>query len=347
MSAIRRAIALTPALVIGMMACDLFSPNKIPDDAPGVAVSGLGTICPSSSDCLAWTADSKTVYLFTGFSTNGPSLVALDPATKAVRLVGSVAITARAPVVAPDGATIFFSVPGQASGYDVNRMSVATGVATLVTTASSSNILITPDGSAIAFHAAGSGVADTIVLLDLASGARRATTIMKRNVLRSWASDGTRLILNVVPPSDLVAVQIWHVDTGVRDTIPSGAWTPLLRDLRWSGGAFRALFATNPSTPVYTDTSLSGGPAITYRPPATDRVVWLPDRSAIMAITDRLFCGEQDCNIDRFEFLYVTATKSSIFGSINGRTLPVLAVSPDGHWVAYEESSGPLYLLSR
>jgi hypothetical protein len=355
-SAGRRAIAVTLALAVETTACsDLFNPQA-PIDAPGVPVTGLGFECPSTSDCMRWSADSKTLYLVTQLAAPlGASLVAVDPATHAFRRIGSIDGTATALALSPDDTAMYFSVAADTTrtGYDIYRMSLADGATTTVTKAGFRSIsLVSPDGSALAFHALGSSsAADTIVLLDLASGARRATTVVVGSELAAFSSDGTQLLMRsglTDPPT----IQIWHVTTGARDMIPSGAWAKTLVSLRWSGGRSRALFFVNAPGPIaYTDTTIGGGPATTYTATRhTNAIAWVPDRSAVFLAIQSAHCyGTEECVEYHFELVYTTATRTTSLGTVNGSAnypFRAFAASPDGRWLAHATAYGHLYLLN-
>jgi hypothetical protein len=360
-SAARSAIALTLALALGMMACSdllhILLTSTPPADSPGVPVTGLNIQCFTTFPCATWSADSKTLYIVANrMAPVGGSLQAVDPATHTFRRIASIDTLAVAPVFSPDGATMFFSVaenPARTT-HDIYRMSLATGATTAVTKAASSDILISPDGTALAYHVlASSPAADTVALLDLASGARRATTV-GGGVLGAFSADGTRLIMN----SGLI--QIWHVATGGRDTLRiafgTAFGTRMLRGIRWSGGDFRLLFSNaDYPTRVLTDTSLGGGAAITYSHASIDvqGIAWLPDRSAvILAVGSIAPCGPADCNntLYHYDFVYATATMTTTLGTVTAATnvqpFLVFAASPDGHWLAHAEFTA-LYLLNQ
>ena len=351
MSAPHRAMAPSVALAIGIMACSDPLTTHFPADSPGVAVPGVNFHngwCTTGSDCMTWSADSKTLYLVENLSPPlGGSLRAVDAATHTVRRIGGIDTRAAAPALSPDGTMMYFAVPADTtnSSYDIRRMSLADGSTTVVTSASSRDFLVSPDGAALAYHARGGPSApDTVVLLDLASGARRASTVVTPKTLGAFSADGTRLIMYSGVP-DPGAIQVWHVATGARDTIPFPTRARYLEAARWSRGDFRLLLtATN--YPGLTDMSVGGGAAITYSS-GTSQSVWLSDRAAIWVASWSTICGPNNCNMKRYEFAYVTATKATTVGSLNEKNFYLLAASPDGRWLAHVADDGTLYLLNQ
>jgi hypothetical protein len=352
--ALVRAILLAFA-VSTIIACEDPFTNGAPAASPGVVVPGIADLCPVDFDsfgCMAWSADSKTLYIGAGVGTKSvPSLIAVDPATLASRVVGPIDATTFVLEPSADGTAIYFTAAdpepsGMPSvGAFIRRMSLIDGSVTTIATTRNPNILVSPDGTALAYHAANTTNfgTDTIVMLDLRSGTRRATTIeIGFNILTAFSADGTEL--SIVPSAP--AVHIWHLATGMRDTILDRRANSGCCNVAWSGGAFHIL-TSSLDAPTFTDTSLAGGSSVTYtaaRDP--NQFQWQPDRSAMLTVSPSTICRPQDCS-KHWDFDYVTATNVVTVGAASYGLLPYVSASPDGHWVAHTEGSGPLYLLHR
>lgn len=350
MSTISRATAPILALVVAVMACSLTDP-KTPGEAPGTAVAGFSGDCQSGVGCLVWSPDSKTLYAVTKLAAEGGSLMEVDPSTAIALRKRSIDPAAGGLVMSPDGATLFYSVPDNPARttYSIYRMAMASGTVTAVASASSTDILVSPDGTALAYHAApGTSTADTVVLLDIAAGTRRATTVLNICGLRAFSGDGTRIALNTAL-SDAAPIQIWNVTTGARVLVVTPAWANYLRDVRWVANDFRALYnTTGDAAAVLRDTALSGGAAVTYAGGSNgSHLLWRPEGPAVFTAVQSTFCGNTDCNLYHYDFVYSTPTGTTNFGSINRWYLNQFVASPDGHWLAHVESFGPIYLLNR
>jgi hypothetical protein len=350
MPASRRAIVLAFAIST-IIACEDPFTNGAPADSPGAVVPGIANVCPFGFGCSAWSADSKTLYIVAGVKLlqGLGSLMAVDAATLTSRVVGPIDVETVVLAPTADGAGIYFEAPDPAppGGWLIKRMSLSDGATTTVAkNLGQFNFVVSPDGTAVAYHAPSSTLAaDTIVVLDLSSGMRRATTIMAGfNTLAAFSADGTQV--SIIPNAR--SIQIWHLTTGARDTIPVSRANSVLSGAAWSGGAFRVLLRAFVGAKTFTDTSLAGGSALTYTVEQDpSRFLWLPDRSAMWTIPETPICGPQDCTLKRFDFVYTTATKALTVGDANSVGLLLLSASPDGHWVAHAEGPDALYLLHR
>lgn len=344
-----RAIALTVALS-GIVACENPFANGPLPHPPGVPVSGLTYSCPRD-DCGAWSADSKTLYIAARVGTSSvTSLVAVDPVTLTVRTVGRIDHVFGL-VSSADGAAVYFVATDTAASYQlaIKKMSSSDGSTTILAHTYNIDFVVSPDGTALAYHALGSNFgADTIVLLDQSSGTRRATMIENSSRLAAFSEDGTRLAMipgGGGPEGGSAAVNIWHVTTGVREVIPFATNHAVVLGAAWSHGDFRVLFGGGDFT-AFTDTSLGGGAALTYRDGRRRFLSrWLPDRSAIWTLAnDTVICGPDDCHRERYDYAFTTATQTTTLASAISQGLILFAASPDGKWLAHAEGASPLYL---
>src|SRR4051812_47003474 len=272
------------ALVIGIAACSSLLDPAIPADAPGVRVTDLVGECPRASTyfarCMVWSADSKSLYVQANLgATLGRSLVKIDPATHSYLRIGGIGAMADMALSA-DGTAMYYTAPldSSASVFGMHRMSLADGATTSVTIAGGQGILPSPDGTALSYHAPGSSAAaDTIVVIDLPSGAHRATTtVVGGTFSEAWSPDGTQLLMKSFVSGGVV-LQIWHLATGTRDTVQAPA-----RYIRgsWTRGGFRSLVSDSTDSGL-TDMAVAGGDVLKY--PVTrrsDGIAWVPERSA-------------------------------------------------------------------
>jgi len=331
--------------------CD-FGPKEFPAESPGLSVNGLGGECPTVSDCLVWSADSKTLYVIASDGApNTAKLMAVDPLSRSATRVGGLEPGARAPVLSPDGKFVYYAVPDSITGgeglsqnpktsyYTIRRIPLAGGSTSFVMHSGYiSRFLISPDGSAIAFHASGSVFgADTIVLLDIASGLRRGKIVTPEAFIGAISPDGSRLMLMST------SLYVWNVASGARDTISVNQST-FVRGAEWVGANMHALLS-RPSG--YADTTMvAGGSAIAY--PGTEQAsvyAWLPARGTIFFAHTDGNCYDERCSLHHWEFTYVTATTSKTIGSMNEAVFIAHSASPDGRWLAYLPQLRGLYLL--
>lgn len=340
-----RTVVLTFVLP-SLIGCENPFANGAPADSPGVAVPGLSGVCPTNVECAVWSADSKTLFVVASGGPSSPSsLIAVDPATLTYRSVGAVAEPALKLTPSADGSAMYFVGPDRTgnSGWTINRMSLSDGLSTVVAKTALFDYLVSPDGTTLAYHLpGGTSAIDTTVLLDVRLRTRRATMIGGFGGLSAFSPDGTLLAMNPLIGGTL---NIWHVTTGVVDTISVGRGHYELNDIAWSGGNFRLLFV-DPYFRTFTDSSLAGGNALTYvLQQGASRIAWLPDRSAIWLLSEGPICGPADCHSVRFDIHYADATQTLTLGAARSNEFLMVAASPDGRWIAHSESLGSLYLL--
>jgi hypothetical protein len=341
--------SLVPPLAIATAALLAACTQDFPDDQPGRSVPNVGFSCPRFfHPCAFWSPDSKTLYRVSLVAAVAPgwSLLAIDPVTGLSHRVGGVDSLIASVVPSPNGASLYFAAAQDTTRakYDVSRMTLADGATTLVTTAVSPDFLITPDGTGLAYRVpGGTATADTVALIDATTHAFKSATFVEKRKLYAFSSDGTRLIMSTGALS-ATAILVWHVTTGVRDTIAIAAGGRLLQDIKWSGTGFHLLLSGSVST-AYTDTSLAGGAATQFTRGGEGPFAWLPDRTAMASAEWETTCGQVDCNGRQYGFFYRTPTRATKLGSQNASTISLFIASPDGKWIAYEWDVG-LSLLS-
>src|SRR5260370_26693638 len=113
-----------------MIACEDPFTKGAPADSPGVLVPGLNAHCFDSYGCAAWSADSKTMYIVASVgSSNVASLVAVDAASLAVRVIGAIDDATFALEPSADGTATYFGVLDQVTpgAWIIKRMSLSDG----------------------------------------------------------------------------------------------------------------------------------------------------------------------------------------------------------------------------
>jgi hypothetical protein len=347
MLSLHRAAVLTIALAT-IAACEDPFANRGLHDAPGVAVPGLTNVFIPGRQGLAWSADSKTLYIAstTHSGTAGSSLMALDPATLSLRTIGH-AGPALNPWVSADGTALYFIAAEQgAKGDIIERMSLSDGSVTRLATTGSQDFLVTPNGTALTYHTVhviAADELDTLVVMDIATGARRATIVGPPTLMLAISADGSRIVMDVF--GDTAAVAIWDLTANRRDAIPL-AKRKLVSDAAWVRGSFHLLLADF-ALQTLTDTSVDGGPAVTFPVGQVwGEVKWLPDRAAVWIFPSSHICGPEDCSVMRYEFDFVTPATSTTLGAVSGDGFfSGASPSADGQWLAHTEDRKQLFLI--
>lgn len=347
--------------------------EPLPADAPGKRLIGLDNACPdyysNFSQCLAWSSDSKTLYVVLTRSRDtvlaGVDIIA--ELTPPVPLAG--AYTVIFPVgrtlnlaTSQDPTTIFVTRPDSVGPfpYMVMRMSLVNGKMTRIAGAGLPQISVSPDGTALAYHASRGFNADTVVLVDAATGTRRAEVVTVSSRLRGISPDGKDVALQSYG-SD--AAVIWHSATGALEPVKYGAdynssiLTRHTRDVQWTNGGFSTLYQTDAGEVM--EISVATGAVVSYgrHKQGANSMAWAPAAS-------RVFSAEDDgiCYIDsscyramRRSSLQVSSlagvkTIGSVYAGqsttgIDGNAFPQFVASPDGRYLAYLTGSGSFYLV--
>jgi hypothetical protein len=349
MLSLHRAAVLTIALAT-IAACEDPFANHGLDHAPGVAVPGLTNVFIPGRQGLAWSPDSKTLYIaaMTYSGTGGGSLMALDPATLSLRTIGHPSGVLN-PWASADGTALYFIAAEQGvKGTIIERLSLSDGAVTRLAITGTQDFLVAPDGTALVYHANHSleqdPTLDTLVVMDIPTGARRATTVGPPTLLLAISADGSRIVMDVF--GDTSEVAIWDLTASRRDAIPLPKGK-VVSDAAWLRGSFHLLMA-NFDSRTLTDTSLDGGPAVTFGVAGKwGEFQWLPDRAAVWIFPSSRLCGPQDCSGMRYDFDFVTPTSSTTLGGAgyDGGFPPGMAPSPDGQWLAHTEDQRHLFLI--
>jgi hypothetical protein len=338
------------------LACgDLFTLGSS-SESPGAPLAGLEYACPTSQldyvQCFAWSGDGRILFVVLP-RTSDTVLVSVNAAATpdAFRVIGAIGSPSS---IRPssDGSVIYFSRRTSAdASYGVFRMSLADGVSRLVTNAAFPDFLLTPDGSAVAYHAAGStNGSDTIVVADVTTGERRRSTTGARMRLGAFSPDANDVCLL---PFAYDSTAIWHTTTGARELMRGGEVIVFQAGLAhwvaavgWTGTEFAALFA--PQSGI---TAVGASGAITRystTPATTIQVIgWAPAVSRVFLSepTDR--CGSL-CS--RYTLRVLTPGGSREIGSVdvqsNAISFTQFSPSPNGRWLAYQPTWGRVFLLS-
>jgi hypothetical protein len=346
-----------------------------PADSPGVTLNGLERACPNSGDsfgqCMAWSSDGLTLFVVLRTLTD-TVLVSVDippasppPLLGAFRVIGSVGRVASL-AASQDPRAIFFTRSDaiEPSHSAVMRMSLNDGTTTKVASAGKTDISVTPDGSGVAYHAFGGSVVnalsgavvDTVVLIDVPSGMRRAQTVsLVPASLRGISPDGRDVALTFYGDSAV----IWHSATGVRERVKDGGIATgigirYLADVQWSSGGFSTLYKAE--TGELTEVSASTGAVTNYAPHTafTGSVVWSPAVSRVFTADVKGPCypNPKNCTAAVWHSDLVITSLSGVrtIGSVNsqsqGARFAQFFPSPDGRWLAYYATEGRLYLVA-
>jgi hypothetical protein len=345
--------SLLSALLLPILTgCEIAAagPEIVPPDAPGDTVPVSGA-CPANNEsCMAWSADSRTLYLVAKVgqaAASGIGLIAVDAMTKEVRVVRAIEVAPTALVASPTG-DLIYSVPEGAGKFGVFALSAAGSGHRRITGASSPEVILSPDGSALGHHAEGSvNGADTIVVLDLSSGSRRASTVGSTFRLKAFSGDARHLLLTGSTGGALTVV-VWNTISGAREETYVPERT-LFEDAEWGAAGFRLLVRANGYL-VETDPSFQQTldyDAISLGPVA---VGWVPGRTATFVAKYGPKCYRTGswgsfCNIYQYALLYLGPSGYAAVGSVNAGQVWQLLGSPDGQWLAHREGPTPVYLL--
>lgn len=305
-----------PLLLVTASCADILSPG-IGTESPGILLTGLEGACPTIhtdyNQCLAWSADGLTLFVVLARPSD-TVLVAVDiaaaatyPPDDAYRIIGRVGL----PLIiatSQDPRTIFFSrrSAAEAGGFEVLRMSLADGVTSRITGAAAADIIATPDGSGLAYHAfRGSLALDTVALIDVASGLRRAATGGVASLLRGISPDGRDVGLKALVGDSAV---IWHTATSARETANDGTGVAFAAgvvrsviEMQWARGGFSILYRT--LTGELTEVSAATGVGVAYAPHVTKvrgAIAWSP------AVARALLRPAEQREVDCFAHCLVT-----------------------------------------
>lgn len=307
--------------------CDrILDPDGVPKDS-GFVVP-LASACQDISlQCVSWSPDSKTLYV-RSFAV----LYALDPAIGTPVAVGSVT-SARARFTAAGTDRILYTSPEGPTLHGVFEMATVTGASRRLASAGFNDFAVTADGSAVVFHSnVSNATVDTLVVLDVATATRRATSVATYMSPRAVSPTAHMVLLSGVIDGK-AAIQVWDVAAGTRSTsfLPASA---ILEGAAWTETGFRVLLRTGGSL---RETDPQFGNAVQYSQAVTARAVsWIPARSAAFVASEG-GCFEVDgyCATE-FRLSHVTADATQRLGQFVSGAVGFLAGSPDGRWLAYK-----------
>lgn len=351
------------ALLLTASCADLL--NQGPQaESPGVLLAGLERACIGTwsdiNQCLAWSRDGSTLFVVlprdrdTVLIAVNASAAATGSGASAYRVIGN--IGSPISIATAEASTgVYFTRRStvEVGGYEVRRISLASGDTTRVTNAFAADIAVTPDGTGVAYHAyRGSLTVDSIAIIDVASGTRRAATVGGATAVGVFSPDGKDLAMKAVAGDSSV---IWHSTTGIRETPRESSalgGAPRGGGIGLTSRGFATLFSSSTNGGAI-ETAVATGEAITYAPrDATFRgsYAWSPASSRLF-IADGGTCESRgNCSTTTHTYLVVSSPGGvRVIGSVNAggviHNFRYFSASPDGRWLAYSAGYGQLYLL--
>jgi hypothetical protein len=317
--------ALTLPLIGG---CDrILDPDGVPKDS-GFVVPIAGACQDAFLQCVSWSPDSKILYV-----RSSAVLYAVDPTIGTPVAVGSVT-SGRARFAAAGADRILYTSPEGPTLHGVFEMSTATGVSRRLASAGFNDFAVTTDGSAVVFHSnVSTTTVDTLVVLDVATATRRATSVSTYMTPRAVSPTAHMVLLYGVVDGK-AAIQVWDVSAGTRSTsfIPAAS---AFEGAAWVENGFRILLRTIGSL---RETDTQFGNVVAYNTSVSAKVVsWVPSLSSAFVVSEG-GCFEVDgyCATE-FRIGYATPDSTSSIGQFLGGAVGFVSASPDGKWLAFKK----------
>lgn len=356
-----------------LAACSSTEPGPtLPVEAPGTRLKLPSPPCPNLSrdygQCIAWSSDGLTLFVVIarGADTALAGVDVVAELTPPAPLLG--AFTVIFPIgrslnlaTSRDSRTIFFTRPDTVGPlpFEVMRMSLVDGKITRVAPAGAPDISVAPDGTALAIHTFQSATIDTVALLDVASGLRRAVTVGFGSLLRGFSPDGRDVAMRALFGDSAI---VWHSATGERqsvrygDDFNPGVGLRHTRDVQWTNGGFSTLYQA--SNGALAEISVATGAEISYGQHKRGKTsfAWLPAISRVFSAEDVGVCYlDSSCYRALYHSSLLVSSPTGIrtIGSVNtgllstgvdGNSFSQFAPSPDGRWLAYAVGGDPFIL---
>jgi hypothetical protein len=331
------------AFALGASSClDVVDEELAPIDAPGDKLGAI-TGC-TSSFCLAWSGDSKVL-----FAVSAGALVAVNPETRIVTTIatlgGMTSLRSN-----HSGDHLYFTRTEGTTTAGLIEIVTATGVQRRIAGIAATDFAISQGGSAVAFHPQGTtATADTVVVLDLASGTRRGKLATPRVQILAVSATGDQVLV-VGTATGSEGVRLWTPATNALDVAaipPSLA----LEGAAWVGDRFRLLIRTGGRL-ASVDRRIAD--TVLYHMSVLNplSISWVPERDAAFAALPGK-CYETEgigtgCSLTVFALTYATAGEKLEPGTVNVSTAApsiLLRASPDAVWLAHRSYPQGVFLL--
>jgi hypothetical protein len=299
---------------------------------------------------VVWSADGSELFAVESMGQSSFGLIAIDPSTLGIRLIGPIEYPARLDIAPADLDAIYYSTSITGISYGIHRYAFSNGNARQLAHASpSSAFSVSRDGARLAFHPAGSTrTADTVAVIDVATSNRIATLAAYDAHIGEFSPDGTNL---VVASGMSRWTAVWNMASGSFTEVkrPVTLSFGILRAARWDGDVLRGLFVPLTASSSLKDVGFYSGDTVAYAPvPYPDLIAWVPSiESAFLTRAAGSCQSTVDCGERYYELRHTSSTTTALLGSINTRRFTTFVPSPDGKWLAYKVIDRPLYLIAR